>query len=114
MHIQNFATLVNTAVPMKEMIHRLFKNIIPHSNKKNIELDFVQHYNTLQTLRYLIDGGMDSRYNNNTTQFNFKELSKDQCVRSLLNSWYISALQLEYESIDDSILNGIITIFFNF
>ncbi|CAB4439262.1 unnamed protein product [Rhizophagus irregularis] len=69
MHIQNFATLVNTAVPIKEMIHH---------------------------------GGTDFRYNN-AMQFNFKELSKDQCVQSLLASWYISPSQSEYpEHTDDN------------
>ncbi|PKY62311.1 hypothetical protein RhiirA4_488574, partial [Rhizophagus irregularis] len=107
MHIRNFATLVNTAVPTKEMIHRLFKNIIPHSNKKNIELDFMQRYNTLQALRYLLDGGIDFRYNNET-QLNFKELSKSQCIQSLLNSWYISKLQVEFESnIDDYLIDNV-------
>ena len=67
---------MNTAVPIKEMIHRLFKAVIPHSNKNNIELDFAQHYNTLQTLQYLLDSDIDFRYNNKV-QFNFKELSKD-------------------------------------
>jgi hypothetical protein len=50
MHAKNFATLVNTAVPTKEMIHKLYKAIVPHSNKKNIELDFVRRDNCLQTL----------------------------------------------------------------
>ena len=59
-------------------------------NPKNIKdekdyLEFMRHHNTLQTLRYLLDGGIDSRYDN-VTQFNFKKLSKDQCVRSLLGS----------------------------
>jgi|tagenome__1003787_1003787.scaffolds.fasta_scaffold20905635_2 hypothetical protein len=89
MHAHNFATLVNVAVPTKEMIHRLFKAIIPHSNKKNIEMDFIQRDNCLQTLRFLLDGGVDKRYDI-TTQFNFNTLSKDQCVRKLLGSWYIS------------------------
>ena len=50
-------------------------------NPKNIKdekdyLEFMRHHNTLQTLRYLLDGGIDSRYDN-VTQFNFKKLSKD-------------------------------------
>ncbi|PKC53644.1 hypothetical protein RhiirA1_478874 [Rhizophagus irregularis] len=40
---------------------------------------------------------VDSRYNN-TTQFNFKELLKDQCVRNFLDNWYISPLQFDLES----------------
>ncbi|POG62810.1 hypothetical protein GLOIN_2v1882595 [Rhizophagus irregularis DAOM 181602=DAOM 197198] len=70
-HIQNFGPLVNKAVATKEMVHRIFK--------------------------YLLDGGVDSRYNN-TTQFNFKELLKDQCVRNFLDNWYISPLQFDLES----------------
>ena len=79
------------------MIHRLFKSIIPHSNKKNIELDFFHYHNSSQTLRYLLDGGVDSRYIN-TTQLNFKELLKDQCVRNFLDNWYISPLQFDLEN----------------
>ncbi|UZO06434.1 uncharacterized protein OCT59_026756 [Rhizophagus irregularis] len=96
-HIQNFGPLVNMAVATKEMVHRIFKSVIPHSNKKNIEFDFFHYHNLLQTLRYLLDGGVDSRYNN-TTQFNFKELLKDQCVRNFLDNWYISPLQFDLES----------------
>uniref|UniRef100_U9TZ70 Uncharacterized protein n=1 Tax=Rhizophagus irregularis (strain DAOM 181602 / DAOM 197198 / MUCL 43194) TaxID=747089 RepID=U9TZ70_RHIID len=88
MHARNFATLVNIAVPTKEMVHRLYKAIIPHSNKKNIELDFVRRDNCLQTLQFLLDGGTDERCNL-TEQFDFNILSKDHCIRLLLDSWYI-------------------------
>ena len=66
MHARNFATLVNISVAMKEMVHRLFKAIIPHSNKKNIELDFMRRDNCLQALRFLMDGGIDERYDKTT------------------------------------------------
>jgi len=101
MHAHNFATLVNISVPTKEMIHRLFKAIIPHSNKKNIEMDFIQRDNCLQTLRFLLDGGIDRRYDV-TTQFNFNLLSKDQCVRTLLGSWYISPSIINLEQEEDN------------
>ncbi|CAB5190902.1 unnamed protein product [Rhizophagus irregularis] len=100
MHARNFATLVNIAVPTKEMVHRLYKAIIPHSNKKNIELDFVRRDNCLQTLRFLLDGGTDERYNL-TEQFDFNILSKDHCIRLLLDSWYISP-KIELERDDDT------------
>ncbi|POG69329.1 hypothetical protein GLOIN_2v1480079 [Rhizophagus irregularis DAOM 181602=DAOM 197198] len=98
MHAKNFATLVNTAVPTKEMMHRLYKGIVPHSNKKDIELDFVHRDNCLQTLRFLLDGGTDERYNS-IKQFDFNMLSKDYCIHLLLNLWYISPqmIDLEYE-----------------
>ena len=61
MHARNFATLVNILVAIKEMVHRLFKAIILHSNKKNIELDFMRRDNCLQTLQFLMDSGIDER-----------------------------------------------------
>ncbi|PKK70661.1 hypothetical protein RhiirC2_866056 [Rhizophagus irregularis] len=101
MHARNFATLVNVAVPTKEMMHRLFKAMIPHSNKKNIEMDFVQRDNCLQTLRFLLDGGVDKRYDTER-QLNFNMLSKDQCVRALLSSWYILPSKFDLEQDDDN------------
>ncbi|UZO03748.1 uncharacterized protein OCT59_024151 [Rhizophagus irregularis] len=101
MHARNFATLVNVAVPTKEMMHRLFKAMIPHSNKKNIEMDFVQCDNCLQTLRFLLDGGVDKRYDTER-QLNFNMLSKDQCVHALLSSWYILPSKFDLEQDDDN------------
>jgi hypothetical protein len=46
---------------MKEMVHRVFKNIVPHTNRKNVELDLLRHYTTLQSIRHLADGGFDHR-----------------------------------------------------
>ncbi|CAG8717054.1 5297_t:CDS:2, partial [Funneliformis mosseae] len=87
---------VNISVAMKEMVHRLFKAIIPHSNKKNIELDFMHRDNCLQALRFLMDSGIDERYDK-TTYFNFSILSKDRCVRMLLDSCYISLSIIDSE-----------------
>ncbi|PKK61351.1 hypothetical protein RhiirC2_791923 [Rhizophagus irregularis] len=57
--------------------------------------DFV--YNLMKLKKcgtiFLIDSGY-----NNTTQFNFKELLKDQCVQNFLDNWYISPLQFDLES----------------
>ncbi|PKB95722.1 hypothetical protein RhiirA5_473917 [Rhizophagus irregularis] len=41
-HARTFSTLTNTAVGIKEMVHRIFKNIVPHTNFKNIELDLLK------------------------------------------------------------------------
>jgi len=38
-HAWNYATLVNVAVGVKEMVHRVFKGMVPHMNRKNVELD---------------------------------------------------------------------------
>uniref|UniRef100_U9V584 Uncharacterized protein n=1 Tax=Rhizophagus irregularis (strain DAOM 181602 / DAOM 197198 / MUCL 43194) TaxID=747089 RepID=U9V584_RHIID len=35
LHAKNYATLLNTNAGTKEMIHRIFKNIVPRTNLKN-------------------------------------------------------------------------------
>ncbi len=36
------------------MVHRLFKAQVPHTNKKNVELDFMKRENILQSIRYYL------------------------------------------------------------
>jgi hypothetical protein len=50
-HARRYGSLVNISVLLKEMIHRLFKIQVPHTNKKNIELEFMKRENTLQSIR---------------------------------------------------------------
>src|SRR5438874_1916673 len=69
------------------MVHRIFKSIVPHTNKHNLELTFRQ-VNTLQTLRYLADGGVDDRISK-ASQLLFKELIIDPRLRPLLSGWCI-------------------------
>ncbi|POG66598.1 hypothetical protein GLOIN_2v1780345 [Rhizophagus irregularis DAOM 181602=DAOM 197198] len=54
-HARTFGTLTNTEVGTKEMVHRIFKNMVPHTNRKNIEFDLLKRYTTLQSIRYLAD-----------------------------------------------------------
>ncbi|CAG8543498.1 3566_t:CDS:2, partial [Racocetra persica] len=54
-HARIFATLVNTSVGVKEMVYRTYKNIVPHINYKNIELDLLRRYNTSFALTHLFD-----------------------------------------------------------
>ena len=62
MHAQTFGTLTNIQVGIKEMVHRIFKGIVPKTNRKNIDLDLVKRYNTLFAIRHLADGGTDPRF----------------------------------------------------
>ena len=41
-HARNYATLLNTGVGTKEMVHRLFKNIVPRTNRKNVDFDLLK------------------------------------------------------------------------
>ena len=54
---RNYGTLINTACGTKEALHGVFKAFVPHTNKKSIDLHLLRHYNTLQALRFWLDGG---------------------------------------------------------
>ncbi|PKC55653.1 hypothetical protein RhiirA1_446767 [Rhizophagus irregularis] len=108
-HAKTFATLVNSAVGVKEMVHKIFKNTVSHTNGKMIEKDLIKRYNTLQALRNIIDGTLDSHYNN----FLGNGYFQDNIFRLLLSSWFATsatisntekiAINEAVESPDDSI-----------
>ena len=45
------------------MVHRLSKQAVIKTNRKNIELDLTRRTNVLQAIRYLINGGADDWFN---------------------------------------------------
>jgi len=96
-HARNFATLRNTAVGTKEMFHRVFKGLVPHTNRKNLELDLVRRYNTLQALRFIVDGGEDSRFPGRRSHIT--EIVLDNCISQLLSGWYA----MDIDSINNDI-----------
>ena len=84
MHAKTFGTLTNTQVGIKEMVHRIFKGMVPKTNCKNIDLDLLKRYNTIFAIQHLVDGGIDPRFNRSCTGFissNFGQL--------FLN-WYVT------------------------
>jgi hypothetical protein len=64
-------------------MHGLFKAFVPHTNKKNINLDLLRHYNTLQALRFWLDGGRDERV------LDSNYLAIHSLLKPLLSGWYI-------------------------
>ena len=80
----NFGITVNVSVAFKEAVHGLYKRFVSHTNKKSISMDLSKRDNTLQTLRYLMDGGLDERYKSIASN-----LFKDPNLRRLLDNWYI-------------------------
>jgi len=72
-------------VGVKEMVHRIFKGMVGHTNRKNLEMDLMRRYNTIQALRHLVDGGNDPRFpgGNWITQVPAKK-----CLNKLLSGWY--------------------------
>lgn len=97
-HARTFGTLTNTAVGTKEMVHRIFKNMVPRTNCKNIELDLLKRYTTLQSIRYLADGGIDPR--NLRSSVEFMSLSRNS--DSLFKDWFI----MKNSEIDNEELEG--------
>jgi hypothetical protein len=85
MHAKTYGTLINTQVGIKEMVHRIFKAMVPRTNRKNIELDLLKRYTTLFAIRHLADGGTDQRLSQPC--YGFVNISSN--FGNLLTNWYI-------------------------
>ena len=72
-------------------------------NKKNIELDFIRRYNTLQTIRYLIDGGEDDRVS--AIGQGFSSLTTDSLLYPILSDWYMTQ-DIQKETIHEDVSDG--------
>jgi hypothetical protein len=95
--------LLNTGVGTKEMVHRIFKNIVPQTNRKNVELDLLKRYTTLFAIRHLLDGGIDFRYS--STNNALKTLPHH--LRRLMNDWFIAEKSFDdpdYENMSEGLL----------
>jgi hypothetical protein len=92
--------LVNTAVGVKEMVHRTFKGMVPHTNCKVIELDFTRRYNTVQALRHLIDGWTDPRFSARTNAL--KNLTTDPKLYTILSGWYATENPFAFANIQNN------------
>jgi hypothetical protein len=86
LHAWTYANLVNTGVGTKEMVHRIFKGMVPRTNRKNIELDLLKRYTTLFAIRHLIDGGIDSRFLKNSQGF----IDISRSIEKLFSDWFIA------------------------
>ncbi|CAB4387235.1 unnamed protein product [Rhizophagus irregularis] len=84
MHAKTFGTLINTQVGIKEMVHRIFKGMVPKTNCKNIDLDLLKCYNTLFAIRHLADGDIDPRLNRSCTGFTSSNFDQ------LFSNWYVT------------------------
>ena len=106
-----FGTLQNVSVSLKEMMHGIYKKMILHTNKKNVEFDLVKRDNTLQGLHYIIDNGYDTRFPDGSGNC-IRSIMKDNHLMCLLEGWYISttvhhktSLE-EYDTDDQKQTNG--------
>ena len=80
------------------MVHRIFKGMVPRTNKKNIELDLIKRYTTLFAIRHLIDSGIDKRFSSYSQDF----VDISQSVERLFNDWFIAdKSSLDCDEIDN-------------
>ena len=68
------------------MVHRIFKSMVPKTNRKIVELDLIKRYNTIFAIRHLIDGGIDRRFS--CPSNGFASLRKSDKI--LFTDWYIT------------------------
>jgi hypothetical protein len=87
-HARNYGTLVNTAVGVKEMVHRMFKGMVPHMNRKNIELDMARRYNTQQALHHVIDGGFDPQFGGVSAH-----LPENSVLQAVIKGWHAMGVE---------------------
>jgi hypothetical protein len=67
------------------MVHRIFKGMVPKTNRKNLDLDLLKRYTTLFAIRHLIDGDIDSRFIKSC--IGFKNMQSN--FNRLFLNWYI-------------------------
>jgi hypothetical protein len=111
MHARTYGTLINTQVGIKEMVHRIFKVMVPRTNCKNVELDLLKRYITLFAIRHLVDGGADQRLSQPCRGF----ATMQSNFRNLLTNWYITEDKVSNEQelnedVDGSYYNFIVNI----
>jgi hypothetical protein len=91
LHAHTYATLRNTQVGIKEMVHGIFKAMVPKTNRKVIELDLLKRYNTIFAIRHLVDGGLDKRLSRSNNEFS--ALKRNSCKR-LFDDWFVTENKL--------------------
>jgi hypothetical protein len=111
MHARTYGTLINIQVGIKEMVHRIFKAMVPRTNCKNVELDLLKRYTTLFAIRHLVDGGADQRLSQPCRGF----ATMPSNFRNLLTNWYITEDKVSNEQelnegVDGSYYNFIVNI----
>jgi hypothetical protein len=97
LHARTYGTLTNVQVGIKEMVHRIFKAMVPRTNRKNVELDLLKRYTTLFAIRHLVDGGTDRRL--------LQPVSSN--FGNLLTNWYITENKVSDEQEPDENVDGL-------
>lgn len=81
-------------------MHKIFKGIVPHTDRKNVELGLLKKYTTLFAIRHLIDGGIDPRLSQSSKAF--ADLSKN--LIRIMSDWFI--VEEQTDNNNDNELEG--------
>ena len=103
LHARTYGTLTNVQVGIKEMVHRIFKAMVPRTNRKNVELDLLKRYTTLFAIRHLVDGGTDRRLLQPCRGF----ATVSSNFGNLLTNWYITENKVSDEQEPDENVDGL-------
>jgi len=103
MHAKTYGTLINTQYDIKEMVHQIFKAMVPKTNRKNIELDLLKRYTTLFAIRHLVDGGIDQRLSRSCDGFT----NMASNFGHILTNWYITEDKTSNEQEQDENADGL-------
>ena len=94
------------------MVHRLSKQAVVKTNRKNIELDLTWRMNVLQAIWYLIDGEADDWFNERNVGDGLRNIITDSCLQSLLMDWYMTK-NLYPEDVSEEGSFAIVVMFIN-
>ena len=84
------------------MVHRIFKNIVSRTNRKNVDKDLLKRYNTLFAIRHLLEGGIDKRFSSSNNAL----VKLPQHLHRLMSNWFVFD---EADDIKDDINEGMIS-----
>jgi len=72
------------------MVHRLSKQVVPKTNRKNVEFDLIRYTNVLQAIRYVIDSRIDNHFDLSNVENGLRNIITDLRLQSLLTGWYMT------------------------
>ena len=94
------------------MVHRLSKQAVVKTNRKNIKLDLTRRTNVLQAIRYLIDSGADDWFNEHNVGDSLRNIITDPRLQSLLMGGYMTK-DLYPEDVSEEGSFAIVVMFIN-
>jgi hypothetical protein len=104
LYAKNYTTLLNRSVGTKEMVHRIFKGIVPQTNLKNVVLDLLKHYTILFVIRHLLDGGIDLQLSTSNNGF----INLPQHLQHIMSDWFVTKDKIDLDDVSEGMNHRLI------